>query len=965
MPFSVGVRTFSALIAASFVLAACGGGAHSVPSGLVPGGSAGGSSGGGSSAAHGNGNVAFTIKIPRTMTSSRLRTPATISAGTNSLAVTVNGATPAQTFNIAAPACNTSASPIVCTFNVGAPYGLDSFLIETFSGSNGTGTALNAAATTLNVTQAGPNQASATAGAIVAVNDAQDGAKGAFSCAPGSSTCTLRQAIFEADHPNTSDPTYTTAIMFAPGISSITLTSPIGITSSNQAETTNIVILGPGASAPPNPLGAGAPAAASSLTISGGNAVQLFTIDSGTNVTIVGLTLTQGNTSSDQGAAIDNEGNLAIFNSVFSANTTPNEGGAIANGAVSNATLTVMSSSFVSNGAGNATSLSNGGAIINFTTLAISASAFTSNTSSDSGGAVYDEGDGTTTITGSTFTGNSSGYGGAVVADEGMAIVGCTFNGNTAFDGFSYGEGGAIYNDNGPLTVDKSTFTNNVAGSMTVSGGEGTEGKGGAISIDDPSQTVTITNSTFGTSTLSGNFAGGPGPFDYGFGGAIYMTNDSSPSPGLTLSGNAFTGNTAKGGTDAFGGAIDDELGQVCSGTLDCTTPAVADTFTNNTADGTANTSPSGSSTYGGAAYLDDGSGSGNPTVWIGATFNGNQALGAGGSSWAFGGGILDDCSDFIGSQLTFTNNRAAGAGEFSDGGGLYVTSFTSGCTSPTTTLSNALFTGNFATGASESGGGGLESDYADVSLTNVTFTSNTASAVPNPTVSSPPQAFGGGFAYFKSNSGALSKARRPGVSVAREMTDSSRRARVLARRQADKARRAAAIAARHSAARSRRLAARGRAAAGYRRPKVVLTANTISNVTFTGNTADGGSGGTAYGGGADLSGTITVTGANFSNNTATASGNGPSGFGGGLSYSSTFCGTLTFTGSLTNNSALTDGGGFWNSCSATLTNTTITSNTASSGNGGGIWNGGGLTTDSSDTISGNSPTPDIFNALK
>jgi CSLREA domain-containing protein len=859
MRITLGLRTFSALIAASFVLAACGGGGHSVPSGLVPGGNAGGSSGGGASAAHGNGNVAFTIRIPRAFASSRLRAPATISAGTNSLAVTVNGASQPQTFNIAAPAC-TMSSPNVCTFNVGAPYGLDSFLIETFSGSNGTGTALNAAATSLNVTQAGPNQASATAGTILTVTSNAD-AGGSCGITGPASGCTLREAVNEAaaDFENNGGGSYTDAIMFAPGVSNITLSSGTITLGSN------IALIGPGASAPPNPAAAGAPVAAGNLTINGsGN--QIFNNRSNGSYTFIvsGLTLTNGTSSDLAGGAIESFGTLAIYNTIFNGNSAPGV--------------------------------------------------------NSEGGAVYDEGTNTPVVA-STFINNSSEYGGAYgVEAPGTTFTNCLFTGNNAFSADDdYGEGGAIYIDQAS-TVSASTFTNNVAGSMSTEGVDGyVEGDGGAVSIDDPSALVMVVNSTFGTSSSNGNFAGGSSANDDGYGGGIYVYDDNSP--GLISSGNTFTANASKGGAGASGGAIEVDVGQFCTGVQnDCATAASPDRFTNNVADSTAGNT----SSFGGAVYSQD---YGTGATWVGTAFSGNQALSAGSSSQSYGGAVYAVVCSLTGNNLSFANNVASAGGLKAEGGGFYATS--GECSPPSVVLSNAQFSGNSATGALTSAGGGLYVDSINIGFSSTTFTSNSAVAVAQP--SSPPQAFGGGFEYYdgtqtlKSNSrksGAQATARGNALAAAQ-----AAHARGAARRAARRARKAAWLASRHASSRLQ-VAGLRRTITAVRRPAVVASGdNTLVNVTFSGNTVNGGNAGSAYGGGADLSGDVTLTGASFTNNSATASGGG-TGYGGGISFSgATYCDVINFTGTITNNTALTEGGGLWTACTPNITNSTITLN--------------------------------------
>ncbi|MBV8223429.1 MAG: hypothetical protein JO293_08730, partial [Candidatus Eremiobacteraeota bacterium] len=303
----------------SFALTACGGGGGSS---LLGGGGANGSGtpGGGTAPSSGSRTITMTLTIPSSgtgtassgrsvvQTTSAVRKPATISSQTASITVSVNGGTP-QIFN----ASNCSGNPLTCTLNVGAPYGLDSFLILTYSGPNATGTILNAASVTINVTASGPNSATAVAGTVITVNDSADGSGGSFSCASGSATCTLREAVAEAS----STAGVVTALMFAPSVTSITLAQANGYIIINSGQT--IEILGPGASAA-NPSGVGAPSASSGLSISGGGNTGVFYVNSGAGLTVSGITLTGGNNGADaQGGAIENFGTLSIVNTIFNA----------------------------------------------------------------------------------------------------------------------------------------------------------------------------------------------------------------------------------------------------------------------------------------------------------------------------------------------------------------------------------------------------------------------------------------------------------------------------------------------------------------------------------------------------------------------------------------------------------------------------------------------------------------------
>jgi List-Bact-rpt repeat protein/centrosomal CEP192-like protein/NHL repeat-containing protein/beta-propeller repeat-containing protein len=204
------------------------------------------------------------------------------------------------------------------------------------------------------------------------------------------------------------------------------------------------------------------------VTISGGNATQIFVVPTGVTFDVNNLTLSNAASPSGNytdGGAIENFGTLNISNCTFSQNIVNGQGGALAN---------------------------EGG------TMAISDSAFNNNgniISGNAGGAILLQ-DGTMTVTNTTFTGNTSDSDGAAIALYGgtLSVANSTFSGNVAT-----GDGGAIRSNSpgGVLTVTDSTFNGNIA-----AGRSGILGDGGAIYATSGS----VTNST-----IVGNNAAGDG----------------------------------------------------------------------------------------------------------------------------------------------------------------------------------------------------------------------------------------------------------------------------------------------------------------------------------------------------------------------------------------------------------------------------------------------------------------------
>jgi len=165
------------------------------------------------------------------------------------------------------------------------------------------------------------------------------------------------------------------------------------------------------------------------ITISGGDAVRVFRVDSGT-VALSNLTIADGNATDGAGSSGDSIG------------------GGIAN---INATIAISGVTFVNNRT-RINSNSAGGAIANgFGTITIANSTFGGN-ASENGGAVFAQG--STRITNSTFAGNSAPQGAAVygggatlqntiVAETGSGCFSTTNGGNNLDEGTSCGFGAA------------------------------------------------------------------------------------------------------------------------------------------------------------------------------------------------------------------------------------------------------------------------------------------------------------------------------------------------------------------------------------------------------------------------------------------------------------------------------------------------------------------------------------------
>ena len=222
----------------------------------------------------------------------------------------------------------------------------------------------------------------------------------------------------------------------------------------------------------------------------------IFTVDSGADVKLVGLTIT-GGLSDFAGGGVDNAG-----------------------------TLTVIDSSVIDNGVQGVQGVFvGGGGIYNAGKLTVANSNIANNTASPSayvtafvvGGGIFN--DGTATVTDSTIMGNRTGSDGGGILNEGtLTVTNSTIAQNYAgllgVGNFTPDPGGGIFSD-GTMTVASSTIANNgsaisnastggnatVTNSTMVYNGDGIDNSYGG--------TVTVTDSTIANSQVGLNNGGG------------------------------------------------------------------------------------------------------------------------------------------------------------------------------------------------------------------------------------------------------------------------------------------------------------------------------------------------------------------------------------------------------------------------------------------------------------------------
>lgn len=211
------------------------------------------------------------------------------------------------------------------------------------------------------------------------------------------------------------------------------------ITLSNRlAISKNVIINGPGAN---------------QLTVSGNDAVQVFSIATATTVSISGLTIAHG--YSVAGAGIGNAGTLTVNGCVFSNNVGDNPTAVNVGGAIQSltGTLTVNNSTFLNNRA--------------------------IGQNSPGGGAIY--AGGTTIVNNSTFFGNSAFNGGAITAFLGnrLTVANSTIVGNSA----TGNDGGINITSPNVPTVTNSIVSGNTGGDCSKCTGGGNNLIGGTATL--------------------------------------------------------------------------------------------------------------------------------------------------------------------------------------------------------------------------------------------------------------------------------------------------------------------------------------------------------------------------------------------------------------------------------------------------------------------------------------------------
>src|SRR6185503_6320760 len=152
------------------------------------------------------------------------------------------------------------------------------------------------------------------------------------------------------------------------------------------------------------------------LTISGGNLVRVFNVNSGKTANIIGLTIANGK-SATAGGGILNDGTLTIANSTLTGNNTDIDGGAISNSATG--TLTLINTTISgNNAAGSGGGVANlGGTVTSINSTITNNRADNDANATGTGGGIHNA-SGTTTLKNTIVAGNFNEDGTTDAADD-------------------------------------------------------------------------------------------------------------------------------------------------------------------------------------------------------------------------------------------------------------------------------------------------------------------------------------------------------------------------------------------------------------------------------------------------------------------------------------------------------------------------------------------------------------------
>jgi hypothetical protein len=219
-------------------------------------------------------------------------------------------------------------------------------------------------------------------------------------------------------------------------------------------------------------------------TAVGTPAFRIFQIDPGADVTISGLTITNGMVGAAGGGILNDRATLTVNNCTLSSNSAGFVGGGGINSMGFGAMVTINNSTISGNSGGTGF----GGGIENYNATLM-------------------------TINNSTLSGNSapSGGGGGIYSNGFFIAASLTIN-NSTLSGNSAGDGGGIRNDNATLTIG-STILNAGSSGANIENNSGTVTSNGYnLSSDDASAFLNQTGDQNSVDPMLGALADNGGP---------------------------------------------------------------------------------------------------------------------------------------------------------------------------------------------------------------------------------------------------------------------------------------------------------------------------------------------------------------------------------------------------------------------------------------------------------------------
>jgi predicted outer membrane repeat protein len=299
--------------------------------------------------------------------------------------------------------------------------------------------------------------------------------------------------------------------------------------------------------------------------------------DSDANVTISDTTF-NANSSERYGGALELYGNMvaSLTNVAMTGNTAPDGGGALYadlwygnySGVGRESSLAISGSTFTGNstdGDGGALKLDLG----DTTPFTMTGSTVSGNDATNAGGGVYVAGGGDVAITSSTISDNTSGTYGGGIATEWSSAASLTITGSTIADNTATGgHGGGLAASNMPVSISGSTISGNTShydgggiktfysdltiSSSTISGNTSTDEDGGGLSdeVSGSSYTLSIANSTIADNSAAGT------------GGNVELRGPLAATISNTIIANGTSASTDEGmnapdlGGDTSGGTV-------------------------------------------------------------------------------------------------------------------------------------------------------------------------------------------------------------------------------------------------------------------------------------------------------------------------------------------------------------------------------------------------------------------------